>query len=100
MFTTRPYGAPLCAFSTGVTRRPQPASIVLLNFAFQLVNSLSVRSFGFVGNGPNSEKLLTAVAKMLLKYVRWYSSVHVRENEAFSDQRFEYRLFDENSSVR
>ena len=46
---TRPYGAPLCIFSTGVTRSPQPASTVPENFAFQFVKSLSVRSFGFVG---------------------------------------------------
>ena len=45
----RPYGAPLCIFSTGVTRRPQPASTVPENLAFQLVNSLSVCSFGFGG---------------------------------------------------
>ena len=42
----RPYGAPLCIFSTGVTRRPQPASTVPENFAFQLVYSFCVGSFG------------------------------------------------------
>jgi len=64
---TRPYGAPLCVLSTGVTRSPQPTSTVPLNFAFQFVKSLLVCSFGVDGKLPNSEKFEIAVPKRLLK---------------------------------
>ena len=64
----RPYGAPLCTFSTGVTRSPQPASTVPENFAFQLVYSLAVGSFGVSGKLPKCENAPpgTAVPMRLL----------------------------------
>ena len=43
-------------------------SAVPVSLEFQLVKSFSVgSSFGFVGNYPKNEKLLTAVPKRLLK---------------------------------
>ena len=65
----RPYGAPLCILSTGVTRRPQPASTVPENFAFQFVYSLCVGSFGVSGKLPKCENEPpgTAVPMRLLK---------------------------------
>ena len=67
---------------------PQPASIVPVNLALQLVKSCSDGSFGFDANGPKSDDCCTSEANRWPKYVLLCSFDQVCENEAFIDQRW------------